>query len=351
MLYDSAQWNRDLEATVNVLPELQALSGKEVLITGISGLIGSAVADLLIQYNETHTETITIIAAGRDRSRLEQRFGKYSARDYFRFMPYDASAPDYAGLYEADYIIHCASNAFPAAIIKEPVETMRSNFEGLLVLLQSLKKRKDARLLFVSSSEVYGKKASMDPFREDEFGYIDLLNPRNSYSVGKRAAETLCASYSSEYGVDTVIVRPGHIYGPTASRKDNRISSAFAYDAAEGKNLIMKSDGRQIRSYCYCLDCASAILTVLLRGKSLNAYNISHAQSIISIKRMAEILAAAGNVELLQEKANKEELKSFNPMDNSSLNSEKLEALGWHGLFDADTGLSHTVRVIQEALV
>ena len=63
------------------------------------------------------------------------------------------------------------------------------------------------------------------------------------------------------------IVRPGHIYGPTATRKDNRVSTAFAYNASDGKDIIMKSDGAQIRSYCYMLDCASAILYVLLKGK------------------------------------------------------------------------------------
>ena len=56
----------------------------------------------------------------------------------------------------------------------------------------------------------------MDPFKESEYGYLDILNPRNAYASSKRASETLCASYYKQYGVKSCVVRPGHIYGPTA---------------------------------------------------------------------------------------------------------------------------------------
>ena len=141
-----------------------------------------------------------------------------------------------------------------------------------------------------------------------------MLNSRNSYSVGKRAAETLCVSYADEDGVESVIVRPGHIYGPTATRSDNRVSSAWAYDVAEGKDIAMKSDGAQIRSYCYCLDCASAILKVLLRGENCQAYNISNPDSVINIRQMAELLAKSAGVQLKMEFPSEEEKKGFNPI-------------------------------------
>ena len=110
----------------------------------------------------------------------------------------------------------------------------------------------------------------------------------------------------------------------------------------------MKSDGGQIRSYCYCLDCASAVLTILLRGESVRAYNISNPNSIISIREMAEILAKAGHVELIREEASQIEKERFNPMTNSSLDSVSLLSLGWRGLFDAATGFEHTVQIIRE---
>ena len=155
-------------------------------------------------------------------------------------------------------------------------------------------------------------------------------------------------SYSDEYGVESVIIRPGHIYGPTASQKDNRVSSAWAYSVARGENIVMKSDGAQIRSYCFCLDCASAVLVVLLKGRSGCAYNVSNPTSVISIKQMAEILSRNAGVELKIEAPSEEEKKGFNPMRNSSLDSELLQELGWKGQFDAEMGFAHTVQIIKE---
>ena len=158
----------------------------------------------------------------------------------------------------------------------------------------------------------------------------------------------MCASYADEYGVDSVIVRPGHIYGPTAVQSDNRVSSAWAYSVARREDIIMKSDGAQVRSYCYCLDCASAILTVLLKGERLHAYNISNPESIISIREMAEILTKTAGVNLKMELPTEKERKGFNPMMNSSLDSAELLSLGWKGLFNSERGFSHTVEIIKD---
>ena len=110
----------------------------------------------------------------------------------------------------------------------------------------------------------------------------------------------------------------------------------------------MKSTGEQIRSYCHSLDCASAILTVLLRGKSGEAYNISNKNSIITIKEMAEIISKISNVELILQLPDDLEVKQQNPMTNSSLNSDKLEGLGWKGIFTAEEGFKETYSVLED---
>lgn len=349
-IYDSKLWIEDIDEVIKTIPWLEEISGKSVMITGICGLICSAVADILIRYNEAKDGRVTILAAARSERKLRDRFGEYADRPYFIFVPYDATRLELKAEKKADYIIHGAGNAFPEMFMKEPVETMMSNFMGLFGLLEYGRRTGTRRLLYISSSEVYGKKDSSEPYREGQYGYIDLLNPRNSYSVGKRAAETLCASYTDEYGIETVIVRPGHIYGPTASPADNRVSSAWAWAVARGEDIVMKSDGAQLRSYCYCLDCASAALKVLLKGESLHAYNISNPDSVINILEMAEILAKSAGVALKMELPTEIERKGFNPMNNSSLDSSELLALGWKGLFDAERGLNHTVEIIKEII-
>lgn len=348
MIYDSDLWIKDIDQIVDSLPELKELEDCSVLITGASGLICSSVADILIRYNCLHEKRIKIYLAGRSEKRMRERFGTFIDGDYICFTPYDATSEHLSIPEGIDYIIHGASNAYPRAIVENPVETMVSNFTGLLRLLEYARKNNTKRVLYISSSEVYGQNGNSQPTKETEYGYIDLLNPRNSYSVGKQAAETLCVSFHEEYGVDSVIVRPGHIYGPTASLDDNRVSSAWAYSVAHGDDIIMKSDGAQIRSYCYCLDCASAILTALINGKCGCAYNISNPNSVISIKQMAEIFARNAGVKLLFELPSEEERKGFNPMNNSSLDSTMLQELGWQGQFDAETGFAHTILIIRD---
>lgn len=347
-IYDSGLWISDLDEVLETLPELSELEGKSVMITGATGLICSAVTDVLIRRNMTRDNKIRILAAGRSKEKAEARFAPFMNEEWFKFVPYDAASAGNELKYSCDYIIHGASNASPNKIIKEPVETMMSNLMGTKLLLDHARSVGAKRFLLISSSEVYGRKDHDRPYGIDEHGWIDILNPRSSYSVGKCAAETMCASYADEYGVETVIIRPGHIYGPTADVTDNRVSSAWAYAAARGEDIVMKSDGAQIRSYCYCLDCACAILKVLLCGENVHAYNISNPDSVISIRILAEMLARSAGVQLKMECPSDEEKKAFNPMSNSSLDSSQLRKLGWRSLFDAERGIRHTIGILKD---
>lgn len=350
-IYRSKQWLSDLDEVVRSLPELTTLTNKSVLITGATGLVCSAVIDVILLFNEQNKgKEVRILAAGRSEARFKKRFSHYMGKPYLRFVQYDATKENLLD-FECDYIIHGASNAAPNRYVSEAVETMTDNFIGMKNLLDFACLHGVRRALYISSSEVYGKKENNLPYGENEYGYVDLLLPRSSYAVSKRATETLCVSYATEYNLETVIVRPGHIYGPTASPNDSRVSSAWAYDVAQGKDIIMKSDGAQIRSYCYCLDCASAILKVLIGGENCHAYNISNPNAIVTIKEMAQILVKSGNVVLKVELPSNVEKQAFNPMSNSSLNSDSLQKLGWKGLFDAERGFSHTVKILREMVM
>ena len=194
---------------------------------------------------------------------------------------------------------------------------------------------------------MYGKKTTESPFKEGHYGVIDINNIRSSYAIAKKAAEMLCKAYSCEYGVETVIVRPGHIYGPAARITDKRISSEFAFKAAKGNKLEMKSSGMQKRSYCYSIDCAVQILIALLKGENGQAYNIGNDQ-VTTIREMAEIYAQAGEVELTMIEPTKKELSTFNPMNNSSLDNMKIKELGYKDTFSVTEGLMHTVQIIKD---
>lgn len=265
------------------------------MVAGAAGMVCPALVDMFIRHNETSDGKVTIYAAGRWFDEVESRFDEYARRDYFRLVEYDASKSANKIIVDADYVVHRASNAHPSAIANWPVETMLSNFIGVQQLFeQSRRAGRNLRLPYISSNEVYGKVGGGHALEETENGYADLMNPRNSYSVGKRAAETLCVSSAAEYGLDCVIARSGHICGPTASAHDNRVASAWTRAAECGESILMKSDGRQLYGWCHCLDCASTLLAIMLKGESGSAYNISNPSSVGTIADLAECVAKVG---------------------------------------------------------
>ena len=349
-LFDISLYKDYVDKSIKNIVGVETLKDKSILITGSTGLICSTIIDQLIIVNKNHQFGVKIYACARNEEGLKKRFGTYVDNENIVYVPYDANK-DIDFNFSVDYIIHGASNASPDLYISNPVDTMLSNFLGMKNLLDYALKKSVKSVVYVSSSEVYGKKENHTPYQEDEYGYVNILDVRSSYSSSKRATETLCKSYSEQYGIAIKIVRPGHIYGPRLKITDKRISSAFMYDAIRGQNLVMKSKGEQLRSYCHSLDCASAILTVLLQGQSGDAYNISNKKSIISIREMASIIAEVAGVKLLFELPNELEEKQKNPMDNSSLDSTKLEKLGWVGMFEAKEGLESTYKILDRSKI
>lgn len=347
MKYTERYW-QDVERVAKRIPGVQALYGKRVFITGGTGMICSAVAEILFHLNQKEDARIEIVLAGRSRERTQARFYCFEEGKDYTFQAYDATRESNLDL-RADYIIHGASNANPAVYVKQPVETMLANIIGLNDLLAMAVRHQSRRLLYVSSSEVYGNKAENRPYKEEDYGFVDILNPRASYPSAKRAAETLCVAYGEEFGLDAVIARPGHIYGPTITDSDNRASAQFTRNAVDGEDIVMKSAGAQLRSYCYTLDCASAILTILLKGQRGQAYNISNRDSVVTISEIAQALAQAAGKQVVFEQASDAEKKGYNMMSNSSLDAQRLEELGWKAEFDLSEGTGRTVEILKNS--
>ncbi len=342
MLKYTEEYEKGIEATIEHVPDIELLKNSKILITGACGLICSALVDTLMELNVKHHFNMSVYAAGRSKEKFNDRFKHWNGQNNLSFFQYNAMEPINSKI-KFDYIIHGASNANPDMYMTQPVETMLANILGVNYLMKYMISTQKARFLYISSSEVYGKKKSGAQYKEEDYSYLDILNPRACYPSSKRAAETLCAAYKEEYNIDYVVVRPGHIYGPTMTASDNRASSQFPRAVKAGENIVMKSEGSQLRSYCYVLDCTSAILTVLVKGKTGEAYNISNKNSIVTIRQMAEMFAKTSNKKLCFEIASIDESKSYNLMNNSSLCGKKLEELGWKGIYDLETGVRSTL--------
>ena len=308
-------------------------------------MIGSFIVDVLLEYNRLESAAIQIYALGRSEQRLHARFEDVIT-DHLHFVAQDINQPPHFD-FDVDYIIHAASNAYPASFANDPVGTIMNNIFGTQYLLDYALNHGAKRFLFVSSGEVYGQgDPALTAFPEHFSGYVDPTEPRSCYPSSKRAAETLCVSYTQQFGLETVIVRPCHIYGPNTTGSDNRASVQFMNNAINGEDILMKSRGTQMRSYCYVADCASALLTVLTCGEKQQAYNIANPEARVTIAGLAEEIAetAGQKVVFAEEDVVPEGQKT--PITYAVLDSEKLCSLGWKGNYTVKQGVLSTYKVL-----
>lgn len=354
MYYKNSSYRKDLDEAVRATADFKALYGKTFFITGASGLVGSFLVDLLFFANETKNAGIRVYALVRDREYAERRYRSLIGHSDFHLIVQDVCEPILFNE-KVDYVIHAAGDGYPKAFRERPVETMLPALTGTWRLLEYMRKNGNSRFLYVSSGEIYGEmigkecavREDMRGFTEADSGYVDTMRSRSCYPSAKRAAETLCAAYHAEYGVDAVVIRPSHLYGPNVSERDNRASAQFFRNVLEGQDVILKSRGEQIRSYTYVADCVSAILTVLIRGKAGEAYNVSNPDARATIAEFACITAESGGQKCLFAVPNEEDSRENTPIPCAVLNSEKLQELGWKGAYDIPRGIRHTLQIMK----
>ena len=318
------------------------LSGCNILITGATGLIGGCLVETLMMNPKRDYQ---VYASGRNQARAMERFKDFSNDESLHFIKYDVIEPLDSDI-RFDYIIHAASNGSPNFFAQKPVEVMKSNLYGLVNLMEYGLAHGMKRMLYVSSGEVYGE-GDGRVFTEDYSGYVDCTKPRSCYPSSKRAAETLCVSYVEEYGADVVIARPCHTYGPHFTEQDNRVYAQFIRNVLRGEDIVMKSTGEQFRSWCYVVDCVSALLHILLKGKCGEAYNIADEKSNICIRELAETIARIGGKKVVIDVPDAYEKKGFNVVTKSVFSIDKLECLGWKTFSNLECYLKNTISELQ----
>ena len=300
------------------------LSGCNILVTGATGLIGGCLVESLMLNPK---KDYNVYASGRNEERAKNKFKNYVNDKSFHFVPHDVACPLECDI-SFDYIIHAASNASPNFFAQKPVEVIKSNIDGVANLIEYGFQHGMKRFLYVSSGEVYGE-GDGRIFTEDYSGYVNCATPRACYPSSKRAAETLCVAYAAEYGADVVIARPCHIYGPHFTEQDNRVYAQFIRNVLRGEDIVMKSTGVQFRSWCYVVDCVSALLYILLKGENGQAYNIADDASNITIKELADTVASICGKKVIFNLPDSDEKIGFNVVKKSIFLTEKLKKLGW----------------------
>lgn len=318
----------------------EKLSGCNILVTGATGLIGSSFVNVLMN---NPNKDYQVYALGRNEKRAHARFLRFKDDPAFHFMCGDVTLP-LASDESFHFIIHAASNGSPNFFANSPVEVMKSNLYGVSNLIEYGLAHDMKRFLYVSTGEVYGVNEAA-VFDESSYGYVDILDTRSCYPSSKRAAETLAMCYAAEYGADVVVARPCHTYGPHFTESDNRVYAQFIRNVLNGDDILMKSAGTQYRSWCYVDDCVSALLFILLKGKSGQAYNVADKSSVVTIRQLAEMIAHVAGRKVVMQIPSEMEKKGFTPIRRAVFDTSKLEALGWSVSGTMDEKLRRTIDV------
>ncbi len=214
------------------------------LISGGAGFLGSHMCDHLLA--EGHR---VICVDNLDTGSLQNIEHIHS--DSFSFVQHDLTEPFFIEE-PIDFVYHLASPASPIDYLRLPLHTLKVGSYGTHHML-GLAKKKRARFVLASTSEVYGD-PQVHPQPESYWGHVNPIGPRGVYDEAKRYAEALTMAYHRQQGVDTGIVRTFNTYGSRMRPHDGRAIPTFLRQALQDKPLTVFGDGSQTRSFCYVDD-------------------------------------------------------------------------------------------------
>lgn len=195
-MFSSALWYcEDIEYIAGFNIDWNRLSGRSILITGATGLIGTVLVDAIMYKNSKEQLGIKVLALARDKERVNRRFASYQSNTLFKVIQGDVSKPLNIDK-SVDFIINLASNTHPVLYATEPINTIDSIVGGVKNILEFSSRNNVERVINISSVEVYGEnRGDVERFTEDYCGYINCNTLRAGYSEGKRLAEALCQAY------------------------------------------------------------------------------------------------------------------------------------------------------------
>ena len=311
------------------------LAGKNIFITGGTGLVGSALIRLLLWANGEKSLGLKLYALVRSPQKAKAMFPEDEALELIVGDVTDLpriNAP-------IDHVIHAASPTSSQFFVDHPVETIRAAVCGTMNVLELAKEKSVESFVYLSSMEVYGENHTDEVLTEDRASVMKSLNVRNCYPQSKLICENLCVSYHHEYGLPCRIMRLAQTFGPGVPAGDNRVFAQFARAAIEGNDIVLATTGETKRCYLYTEDAATAIVAVMLRGAAGETYNAVNPVTYCSIREMAELVAqkvAEGRIGVQINAANNQTPGKYLPTHKWNLSADKLMALGWRPTADLE---------------
>ena len=304
------------------------------LVTGGAGFIGSHLCDYLIERGH---KVICIDNLG---SGTKKNMKHLLRNKNFKFLKHDVIFP--IEIKEnIDYIYHVASRASPVDYQQHPVETALTNSVGTYNMLK-LAMRKNASLLFTSTSEAYGI-PKIHPQIEEYWGNVNPVGVRSCYDESKRFGEALLMAFHREYKAKVKIVRIFNTYGPKVRKDDGRVISNFITQALKNKPITIYGDGSQTRSFCYVSDMVDGIYRMMHSGW-VGPKNLGNPDEI-TVLELAKIIKKLTNS---KSKLIFKPLPIDDPTKRQPDIGKAREMLGWHPQIELEEGLKKTIEYFKK---
>lgn len=310
--------------------DFSSLKNSSVFVTGATGLLGSKILLFLDFLNRTEGFSMKLIGLIRNEEKAKIVFGN-SFQNITFIIGDILKLPEIPQ--RIDYIIHGASITSSLDFVGKPVETIDIAVNGTMNILRLAQTKAVKSMVYLSSMEVFGiTLPDKMTVSEADYGYIDILSTRSSYSESKRLCECLCHSFSKEFSLPVKIARLTQTLGAGIDYNDTRVAAQFARAVIEGHDIVLKTSGATKRPVIYSSDAVSAILTVLLKGSNGQAYIAANEDTFSTIRETAEMIVseiADDKIKLVFDIKDIPQEYAPNLNLNLNLNTSLLRSLGW----------------------
>lgn len=309
---------------------------QRVLITGGAGFLGSHLCD------RYHADGWDVICMDNLLTGTEDNISHLIGRERFTFIKHDVTNYIYVSG-PLDLVLHFASPASPVDYLEMPIQTLKVGSLGTHKAL-GLAKKKRAKFLLASTSEVYGDPLE-HPQQETYWGNVNPTGFRGVYDEAKRFAEAMTMAYHRYHGMETRIVRIFNTYGSRMRLQDGRALPTFFRQALNNKPLTVFGDGSQTRSFMYVDDLVEGI-SRLAESDEVEPVNIGNPEEITIADFAKEIIKITGSSSKIEYK----DLPHDDPKVRQPDISKAKRVLDWQPRVNRKDGLIKTMDYFRKRL-